>query len=119
MPPPDSCSVSTAGFRPHPDAVTGGVVLQDAGPQRTGPQRTDPQRTGLRHWPLVHPLWHLLRDGAGVFGRLVDRGFDWYGCRHVALKNRRELARLDDAMLKDIGLSRADIECEIEKPFWR
>ena len=34
-------------------------------------------------------------------------------------RQRRQLARLDDYMLRDIGLSRADVEPEIKKPFWR
>lgn len=34
-------------------------------------------------------------------------------------RQRRHLARLDDRMLKDIGLSRADVEQETAKPFWR
>ena len=34
-------------------------------------------------------------------------------------RQRRHLGRLDDHMLKDIGLSRADVEQEIAKPFWR
>jgi len=32
---------------------------------------------------------------------------------------RLDLRRLDDHMLQDIGLSRADAEAEIAKPFWR
>ena len=32
---------------------------------------------------------------------------------------RRALARLDDRMLKDIGLSRVDVARETGKPFWR
>jgi uncharacterized protein YjiS (DUF1127 family) len=32
---------------------------------------------------------------------------------------RRILAMLDDHMLKDIGLTRMDVEREISKPFWR
>ena len=33
--------------------------------------------------------------------------------------SRHELARLDDRMLRDIGLTRVDAEYEINKPFWR
>jgi uncharacterized protein YjiS (DUF1127 family) len=68
---------------------------------------------------LPHRLWHLLRDGTGMLGRAIDIAFDWYGCRHQAARCRRGLARLDDRMLKDIGLNRADVEREIGKPFWR
>jgi uncharacterized protein YjiS (DUF1127 family) len=32
---------------------------------------------------------------------------------------RVDMRRLDDHMLADIGLSRADAEAEIAKPFWR
>ena len=32
---------------------------------------------------------------------------------------RADLAELDDHMLHDIGLSRADVEREVAKPFWR
>jgi len=32
---------------------------------------------------------------------------------------RLELARLDERMLRDIGLTRADAEYEMNKPFWR
>ena len=38
--------------------------------------------------------------------------------RHRA-RQRRQLARLDDALLKDIGLTRCDAETESAKPFWR
>lgn len=34
-------------------------------------------------------------------------------------RQRRHLRRLDDHMLKDIGLSRADVAMETDKPFWR
>ena len=32
---------------------------------------------------------------------------------------RRALAQLDDRILRDIGLSRADVVWESRKPFWR
>jgi len=33
--------------------------------------------------------------------------------------DRHHLATLDDFMLSDIGLARADVELEVSKPFWR
>jgi uncharacterized protein YjiS (DUF1127 family) len=35
------------------------------------------------------------------------------------VRQRRQLGELSDHMLKDIGLSRADVEAEVAKPFWR
>lgn len=34
-------------------------------------------------------------------------------------RERRDLAALSDHSLRDIGLSRADVELEIRKPLWR
>jgi uncharacterized protein YjiS (DUF1127 family) len=34
-------------------------------------------------------------------------------------RERRALHALDDGALKDIGLTRADIDFEAHKPFWR
>jgi uncharacterized protein YjiS (DUF1127 family) len=34
-------------------------------------------------------------------------------------RDRTLLARLDDRMLRDIGLTRSDVEHEINRPFWR
>jgi uncharacterized protein YjiS (DUF1127 family) len=56
--------------------------------------------------------------GAGIGDRLraLRQAFE---LRRERARTRRALARLDDRLLRDIGLSRADIEREIEKPFWR
>jgi uncharacterized protein YjiS (DUF1127 family) len=35
------------------------------------------------------------------------------------LRERAQLARLDDRMLQDIGLTHADREFLVNKPFWR
>ena len=35
------------------------------------------------------------------------------------VRSRSQLLRLDEALLKDIGISRADVEREAMKPFWR
>lgn len=37
---------------------------------------------------------------------------------HQLYRQRRELASLSDATLQDLGLSRADIMQEAERPFW-
>ena len=34
-------------------------------------------------------------------------------------RDRAELARFDERMLRDIGVTRADVWREINKPFWR
>jgi uncharacterized protein YjiS (DUF1127 family) len=34
-------------------------------------------------------------------------------------RQRRALSGLNDAMLRDLGLSRGDVAREVEKPFWR
>ena len=46
--------------------------------------------------------------------RVVSRLLDG----HELARQRQALAALDDHMLKDIGLSRADARCEAERPFW-
>jgi uncharacterized protein YjiS (DUF1127 family) len=33
-------------------------------------------------------------------------------------RSRRELSRLGDGQLRDVGLTREMIRCEAEKPFW-
>jgi len=51
----------------------------------------------------------------GMFVRLADTVV-------VALERRRQrlaLARLDDRMLRDIGLTTADVEGELSKPLWK
>jgi uncharacterized protein YjiS (DUF1127 family) len=35
------------------------------------------------------------------------------------LRGRRELATMNDRLLRDIGLTRYEVELELRKPFWR
>jgi uncharacterized protein YjiS (DUF1127 family) len=53
----------------------------------------------------------------------LSDAIDWaYGgirCWRRRARERAELASLDDRALADIGLSRADAEFLINKPFWR
>jgi len=53
------------------------------------------------------------------FKRALERTgaalLDWH-CRQ---QQRRTLMQLDERMLRDMGISRADAEHEAAKPFWR
>lgn len=54
-----------------------------------------------------------------VFGGFFGEGvltavLRWFEVR----RQRRMLAGLSDDALKDIGMSRADIQQEVERPFW-
>ena len=53
-------------------------------------------------------LWFWLSSGLNSLHIWAER-----------VRSRRELARLDDHMLGDIGLNRARVEREYDKPFWR
>jgi len=52
---------------------------------------------------------------ADVAGRVVELLATW----HQRAADRQHLLALDEGMLRDIGLSRADVEFESSKPFWR
>lgn len=66
-------------------------------------------------------------SGSPIFGRSSTGGAATLPRRIVAhlfdcfetYRQRRALEALDDRMLKDIGLSRCDVEAEIARPFWR
>lgn len=47
------------------------------------------------------------------------RAFDTLVVWQVRARQRNHLASLNDHLLKDIGLNRADILRETSKPFWR
>lgn len=49
----------------------------------------------------------------------LARGLDLFQRWEERRRERRHLARLDDRLLRDIGLSAADVQSEIDKPFWR
>ncbi|MBO3274622.1 DUF1127 domain-containing protein [Pseudomonas schmalbachii] len=65
---------------------------------------------------FVSPSFRTVRrnDRAPLWKRALARLHRWHELR----RQRRQLAALSDYMLKDIGLTRADIEQEIERPFW-
>ncbi len=47
--------------------------------------------------------------------RLLATLYNW----QVRISDRRQLRKLDERMLVDIGLNRVDIEREAGKPFWQ
>ncbi|HSS63103.1 MAG TPA: DUF1127 domain-containing protein [Gammaproteobacteria bacterium] len=51
--------------------------------------------------------------------RLIRSLLHTLSCWHQRSLQRAALAELDDRMLKDIGLTRADVAREIHKPFWQ
>lgn len=56
----------------------------------------------------------LVRQLARQAERAVTTLLRW----HELARTRRALMRLDDTMLKDIGLSRTDALREADRPFW-
>lgn len=64
-------------------------------------------RSGLAHI--------VAADLAPVLARAVEAPVAWL----ERLRDRGQLAAMNDAMLKDIGLSRADAAHESEKHFWQ
>jgi|MDTC01.2.fsa_nt_gb uncharacterized protein YjiS (DUF1127 family) len=55
--------------------------------------------------------WTFVRRS---FNRMVQTVDLW----HMRARGRRDLARLDDHFLRDIGLSRDEAAREARKPFW-
>jgi len=53
-----------------------------------------------------------------TIGRILQAAWQRLRRWHALYRQRQQLASLNDEMLKDIGLSRADVETEINRPFW-
>ena len=74
---------------------------------------------------MVSIHWHASRDRSpqrqAVFALADawDHAVATFHRWHRRTRERAELAALDDRMLKDIGLTRADAEFLSDKPFWR
>jgi uncharacterized protein YjiS (DUF1127 family) len=69
---------------------------------------------GQRGFVQVFPEAYRPETGATVAGGLLARLIRW---RELA-RQRRQLAALSDSALHDLGLSRADVAAEAERPFW-
>ena len=61
---------------------------------------------------LLRPSLPQVSWGAAEF---ASRAAGWWR----RLRERRALAALDDGLLRDIGLTRADVDREYDRPFWQ
>ena len=67
-------------------------------------------------WISRQTQWHASPHRLSGFLRRVRATLgEWRRRRN----GRLELARFDERMLRDIGLTRVDADYEINKPFWR
>jgi uncharacterized protein YjiS (DUF1127 family) len=64
---------------------------------------------------LLALAWLAVRRSGEAAGRVAEIGLTWL----ERSRQRRQLAELNDYMLRDIGLTRVDAWNEAEKPFWR
>jgi uncharacterized protein YjiS (DUF1127 family) len=77
---------------------------------------TSPGRGALRRPSYdAGPEMVVRPRGWRWFARAVDALLTW----HERVRQRRQLLRMDDHMLRDIGISRSEAFGEAEKPFWR
>jgi uncharacterized protein YjiS (DUF1127 family) len=74
-----------------------------------------PGRPASRSSDLSPLAWLWLRWLARCLARAIEAVAIWLD----RSRQRRRLGELDDRMLRDIGLTRADAWVEAEKPFWR
>ena len=72
--------------------------------------------SGLRTATGPTPAADISLKGLSVLiVNAMDTVLDWQD----RARQRHRLGELDDHLLRDIGLSRADLERESSKPFWR
>jgi len=58
---------------------------------------------------------HFVGQATGFLASLVEAPFVWL----ERVQDRRRLAELDDHLLRDIGISRAEAEHAAARPFWQ
>ena len=44
---------------------------------------------------------------------------EWFDLALQRYQQRKQLVKLDDRLLKDIGISREQVSHEVNKPFWK
>jgi uncharacterized protein YjiS (DUF1127 family) len=95
------------------DPVLVHIPQQELGLQQSGEA---PMRHAIAHGHAPGNLGLTLLDsGHRALLRAVETLEEW----SARSAQRRALFRLDDHVLHDVGLSRADVEREAEKSFWQ
>ncbi|MCW2238025.1 DUF1127 domain-containing protein [Azospirillum canadense] len=56
---------------------------------------------------------------AAPVAHVLDTVLDTFALWRQRILTRRELARLDDRMLHDIGINQLEVDYEVNKPFWK
>jgi uncharacterized protein YjiS (DUF1127 family) len=73
----------------------------------------------MKYYTFSSPINGLTRgfaaEVAAVVDRIIEAPFVW--AERAA--ERRHLAELDDHLLRDIGLNRAEVDAVSIRPFWR
>jgi len=64
---------------------------------------------------LGSPLVSAAQPRGSLLVRAADTFLTWL----ERAQARRALATMNEFQLKDVGLSRADVQGEVDKPFWR
>ena len=73
----------------------------------------------MKYQTFSSPINGLSRGAGHEIAAILDRLFAAPFVWAERAAERRHLSELDDHLLSDIGLSRADIEAVSARPFWR
>jgi uncharacterized protein YjiS (DUF1127 family) len=69
--------------------------------------------------PAIHTSASSSSCGGFGVADFCARLAAWVAAICDRARQREELARLDDRALKDLGLTRCDVEAELCKPVWK
>jgi uncharacterized protein YjiS (DUF1127 family) len=72
-------------------------------------------RVGASHATLAGQQVRYRPASRALGSDIAELVLTWF----ERVRQRRQLGQLSDHMLKDIGLSRADVESEMNKRFWQ
>lgn len=78
-------------------------------------QASSPVLSGAPEVSFRRPAAPSVMTVGGTLTRAADTLLGWI----QRDRDRRTLQALDDRLLRDIGVSRGEVEAEIAKPFWR